>query len=101
LSEKPILIGHSLGGLIVQLLLQDELGVAGVAIHSFPPKGVNRSWLSLLKAVWETMILFSSGKKTYLMSFNEWRSTIANGMSYEQQKKIVLPVCSAGIKKNH
>jgi pimeloyl-ACP methyl ester carboxylesterase len=38
LPEKPILIGHSLGGLIVQLLLQKELGIAGVAIHSFPPQ---------------------------------------------------------------
>src|SRR6266478_8792936 len=44
LPEKPVLIGHSVGGLIVQLLLQQELGVAGVAIHSFPPRGVNRFW---------------------------------------------------------
>src|SRR5687768_10649066 len=36
-SVQPILIGHSLGGLIVQLLLQRGLGIAGIAIHSFPP----------------------------------------------------------------
>src|SRR6476659_9204682 len=66
LQQKPILVGHSLGGLIVQLLLQEKLGIAGVAIHSFPPQGVNRSWLSFIKAVWETMVLFSSNKKTYL-----------------------------------
>ena len=88
LPEKPILIGHSLGGLIAQLLLQRELGVAGVAIHSFPPRGVNRFWLSFLKAIWEAMVLFSSGKQTYLMSFNKWRYTIANGMDYEQQKEL-------------
>ncbi|HEU5168252.1 MAG TPA: alpha/beta hydrolase [Chitinophagaceae bacterium] len=86
--ERPILIGHSLGGLIVQLLLQKGLGVAGVAIHSFPPKGVNRFWLSFLKAIWETMVLFSSSKHIYLMSFNKWRYTIANGMDYEQQKEL-------------
>jgi pimeloyl-ACP methyl ester carboxylesterase len=88
LPEKPILIGHSLGGLIVQLLLQDELGDAGVALHSFPPQGVNRFWLSFLKAIWEAMVLFSSGDKTYLMSFIKWRYTIANGMDYEQQKEL-------------
>jgi pimeloyl-ACP methyl ester carboxylesterase len=88
LPEKPILIGHSLGGLIVQLLLQRELGVAGVAIHSFPPQGVNRFWLSFLKAIWEAMVLFRSVKHTYLMSFNKWRYTIANGMNYEQQKEL-------------
>src|SRR5437868_9222325 len=30
--EKPILIGHSLGGLIVQLLLQQRQGAVGVSI---------------------------------------------------------------------
>jgi len=88
LPQKPILIGHSLGGIVVQLLLQHELGIAGVAIHSFPPQGINRFWLSFLKAIWETMVLFSSSKKTYLMSFNKWRFTIANGMEYEQQKEL-------------
>ena len=88
LPEKPILVGHSLGGLLVQLLLQRELGVAGVAIHSFPPKGVNRYWFSFLKAIWETMMLFSSSKQTYLMPFNKWRHAIANGTDYEQQKEL-------------
>ena len=40
LPEKPILIGHALGGLIVQLLLHRGLGSAGVALHSFPPFGI-------------------------------------------------------------
>ena len=88
LPEKPILIGHSLGGLIVQLLLQKELGIAGVAIHSFPPQGVNRFWLSFLKAIWETMVLFTSSKQTYLMALSKWRYTIANGMDYELQKEL-------------
>ena len=88
LPEKPILIGHSLGGLIVQLLLQKELGVAGVAIHSFPPRDVNRFWLSFLKAIWEAMVLFSSNKKTYMISFKKWRYTIVNGMDYEQAKEL-------------
>jgi len=88
LPEKPILIGHSLGGLIVQLLLQLDLGIAGVAIHSFPPQGVNRFWLSFLKILWEAMVLFSSAEETYLMPFSKWRLAIANGMDYEQQKAL-------------
>jgi pimeloyl-ACP methyl ester carboxylesterase len=88
LPEKPILIGHSLGGLVVQLLLQRELGIAGVAIHSFPPQGINRFWLSFLKAIWEAMVLLSSSKKTYMMSFNKWRYTIVNGLEYEEQKEL-------------
>lgn len=40
LEEPPILIGHSFGGLFVQILLDRGLGAAGVAIDSAPPKGV-------------------------------------------------------------
>jgi alpha-beta hydrolase superfamily lysophospholipase len=40
LDEKPILIGHSMGGLVVQIMLSEGLGSAGVAIDSAPPKGV-------------------------------------------------------------
>jgi len=40
LDEPPILIGHSFGGLIVQLLLDRGLGACGVAIDSAPPSGV-------------------------------------------------------------
>ncbi len=40
LDEPPILIGHSFGGLFVQILLDRGLGRAGVAIDSAPPNGV-------------------------------------------------------------
>src|SRR5258706_10646059 len=52
LPEKPILIGHSIGGLIVQLLLQQGSGRAGVAIHSVPPQGIFTFKFSFLKAGW-------------------------------------------------
>lgn len=88
LPEKPILIGHSLGGLVVQLLLQRGLGTAGVAMHSFPPSGVSSFRFSFMKAVWEAMSLFTSSKETYLMPFSTWKYTIANGMDYEEQKEL-------------
>jgi pimeloyl-ACP methyl ester carboxylesterase len=37
----PLLIGHSFGGLIVQLLLDQGYGAAGIAISSVPPRGVS------------------------------------------------------------
>src|SRR3954464_14067832 len=40
LPRPPILIGHSIGGLVVQLLVDRGLGRAGVAIDSATPKGV-------------------------------------------------------------
>jgi len=90
LPEKPILIGHSLGGLTVQLLLQRNLGVAAIAIHSVPPKGVLSFEFSFIKSLWNPFGLFSSTKKTYLMSFKDWQYTFTNGMSYEEQKDAYL-----------
>jgi len=50
-GQPPILIGHSFGGLIVQLLLDQGYGGGGIAICSVPPRGVwaldATSWKSL------------------------------------------------------
>jgi alpha-beta hydrolase superfamily lysophospholipase len=43
LGRAPVIIGHSVGGLVVQLLLDRGLGAAGVAIDGAPARGV-ASW---------------------------------------------------------
>jgi pimeloyl-ACP methyl ester carboxylesterase len=50
LAEPPVLIGHSYGGLIVELLLDRGLGRAGVAMSPAPPKGILVLPFSTLKA---------------------------------------------------
>jgi alpha-beta hydrolase superfamily lysophospholipase len=40
LDSPPIIMGHSFGGLITQILLDRGLGAAGVAIASAPVKGI-------------------------------------------------------------
>lgn len=86
LPEKPILIGHSTGGLLVQLLLQQKLGAAGIAIHSVPPQGVLCLKISFLKSLWAPLGLFKSANKTYLMSFQQWQYAFTNGMSLGEQE---------------
>ena len=50
LDQPPVLIGHSYGGLFVELLLDRGLGRAGVAMSPAPPKGILVLPLSTLKA---------------------------------------------------
>ncbi len=50
LEESPVLVGHSFGGLIVELLLDRGLGRAGVALSPAPPKGILVLPFSSLKA---------------------------------------------------
>ena len=55
LDRPPILIGHSFGGLVTQLLLDRGLGAAGVALGTAAPKGVLRLPLSTLRAGWPAL----------------------------------------------
>ncbi|MBV8944695.1 MAG: alpha/beta hydrolase [Solirubrobacterales bacterium] len=50
LDGPPVLIGHSYGGLFVELLLDRGLGRAGVAMSPAPAKGILALPLSTLKA---------------------------------------------------
>lgn len=87
LPEPPILIGHSMGGLITQLLLQKGLASAGIAIHSLQPQGVFTFKFSFYKAGWPALGFFTNAAKSYLMSFAEWQYAFTNEMSYEAQKE--------------
>jgi len=50
LDSQPILMGHSFGGLIVQLLIDRGLGAAGVLIDSAQSAGVAVLPLSTIRA---------------------------------------------------
>jgi pimeloyl-ACP methyl ester carboxylesterase len=50
LERRPILIGHSFGGLLVQNLLGRDLAAAAIAIDPAPIKGVSELPLSALKS---------------------------------------------------
>jgi len=84
--EKPIVIGHSLGGLITQIIVNRDLAAAGVAIHSVPPQGIIPYEFSFLKGGWKALGLFTSLRKTYLMSFKDWQYAFVNGMPLDQQQ---------------
>lgn len=95
LPEKPIIIGHSLGGLITQILVNRNLAAFGVAIHPVPPMGIIPYEFKFLRSTWKVLGLFSSLKKTYLMSFKDFQRAFVNGMPYEVQKmtyeKLAIP----------
>ncbi len=86
LPAKPILVGHSLGGLLAQLLLQQGAAAAGVAIHSVPPQGVVTLKPSFYRSVWGPLGYFTSADKSFLMSFKQWRYAFTNGMPRARQR---------------
>jgi pimeloyl-ACP methyl ester carboxylesterase len=86
LPEPPLIIGHSMGGLIAQILLQRGLASAAVAIDSAPPRGIFSLKWSFLKANWPTLNLLRSARQPHLMSFKEFQYAFVNGMPLAEQQ---------------
>lgn len=84
LPEKPVIIGHSFGGLITQILLGRGLGVAGVAIDSVPPKGIVLLPPSTLEALTPALINPFNFGGTYLFPFKRWWRVFANRLDESQ-----------------
>jgi pimeloyl-ACP methyl ester carboxylesterase len=94
LPAQPILIGHSMGGLIVQLLLAKGTGRCGVAIDSAPPKGVITTKFSFLKANWPVLNPFSSVHTPLLLNKAQFRYLFADhlsGAELDQAYEAVVP----------
>jgi pimeloyl-ACP methyl ester carboxylesterase len=86
LDQKPILIGHSMGGLITQLLLQRELAAAAVAIDSAPPQGVFTIKWSFIKANWGHINPFASKDLPATMTFEQFRYAFVNALPLTEQR---------------
>jgi pimeloyl-ACP methyl ester carboxylesterase len=86
LEEKPILIGHSMGGLVVQLLLQRYEGIAGVAIDSAPPRGVLTTNMDFLKSNWPHINPFVSQSSPIQMTLERFQYTFVNDLPAEVQQ---------------
>ena len=86
LPEKPILIGHSMGGLVAQLLLQCDLAEAAVAIDSAPPQGVFTTQWPFLKSNWPHINPFAPQSQPIQMTFPRVQYTFVNSLPLEEQQ---------------
>lgn len=86
LDEKPIVIGHSMGGLITQILLQEGLIAAGIAINSAPPQGVVSAEANFLKANWPHLNPLAPASEPVRLTLSEFGYGFTNGMSPQAQQ---------------
>ncbi len=94
MAGESILIGHSMGGLIVQLLLSKGLGSAGIAIDSAPPRGVVTTKFSFLKTNWPSLNPLSSSKIPLMLSKRQFQYAFAshlNGSGLDQAYESIVP----------
>jgi pimeloyl-ACP methyl ester carboxylesterase len=85
--ENPIIIGHSMGALVTQILINRGMGAAGVAINSAPPAGVFTTKWSFIKSNFPMITPFVSKSIPHLMSFEQFQYAFVNTMPLAEQKK--------------
>jgi pimeloyl-ACP methyl ester carboxylesterase len=88
LDTKPILIGHSFGGLIVQNLLARELAVAAIAIDPAPIRGVNELPWAALRAALPVLANPLNFWRAVSLTEAQFRYGFANAVSQDEARTL-------------
>lgn len=81
LDEAPILIGHSIGGLLVQLLADRGLGSAVVAVSPGGVKGVLPIPWSTVRSGFPVLGNPATRRRTVMLTPKQWHYAFANTLS--------------------
>jgi pimeloyl-ACP methyl ester carboxylesterase len=88
LERPPIIMGHSLGGTVTQLLLDRGVGAAGVGVASGTVKGVLDLPLSTLKASSPVLLNPFNRGKAIPLDEKQFHYAFANTLSREESDAI-------------
>ncbi|MEQ9363930.1 MAG: alpha/beta fold hydrolase [Leptospirales bacterium] len=94
LPEKPILIGHSMGGLHAQIFLSEGLAAGAVVLDSAPPYGIvspltaARHGLDFMRANWPIVSPFAGDDEPILLSEEEFAWAFTNRVPRAEQREI-------------
>ena len=88
LQRKPVLIGHSFGGLLVQILAGRGLGAATVAIDPAPFRGVLPLPFSALKSAWPVLGNPANRNRAIPLTYEQFRFGFANAVTETEAKEL-------------
>jgi pimeloyl-ACP methyl ester carboxylesterase len=88
LDSPPIIIGHSFGGLIAQILLDHGLGAAGVAIAPAPVKGILFLPFSTLKVSFSALSNPANIHRAAPLTPEQFHYAFTNTLSEEESLAI-------------
>jgi pimeloyl-ACP methyl ester carboxylesterase len=88
LDRKPALIGHSFGGLLVQILAGRGLASATVAIDPAPFRGVLPLPLSALRSARPVLGNPANRNRAIPLTFEQFRFSFANAVSEDEAREL-------------
>jgi pimeloyl-ACP methyl ester carboxylesterase len=86
LSAPPVIMGHSFGGLVTEVLLDRGLGAAGVALSPAPVRGVLRLPPAQLRAAFPVLGNPLNKNKTVELTPKQFHYAFTNTMTDEEAK---------------
>ncbi len=88
LPEPPIVIGHSFGGLLAQIILSRGIAAAGIAIDPAPIKGVWQLPFTALKASLPVLGNPFNLTKAVSLSFEQFTYGFANAVPAQEAREL-------------
>lgn len=88
LERKPVVVGHSFGGLITQIIAGRELSRASVAIDPAPFRGVLPLPLSSLRAARPVLGNPANFHRAVPLTFEQFRYSFANAVTEEEAREL-------------
>jgi len=88
LQVRPILMGHSMGGLLAQILGSRGLAKALVLLTPASPRGIIALKASVIKSFWSGLTTWGFWKKPFRQTFDEAVYSMLNQMPSESWKGI-------------
>jgi non-heme chloroperoxidase len=88
LTAEPVVIGHSFGGLLTQILAGRGLAAASVAIDPAPFRGVLPLPVSALKSAFPVLGNPANRHRAVPLTFDQFRFGFANAVSEQEAKEL-------------
>lgn len=88
LDTKPVLIGHSFGGLLVQILAARGLAKASVAISPAPFRGVLPLPISTLRSSWPVLSNPANRGRAISLTYEQFRYGFANAVNEAEARSL-------------
>ncbi|RZI83333.1 MAG: alpha/beta hydrolase [Microbacterium sp.] len=88
LDQKPIVIGHSFGGLLVQIIAGRGIAAATITIDPAPSQGALPLPFSALKAAFPVLGNPLNYGKTVTLTFDQFRFGFANAVSEDEARHL-------------
>jgi pimeloyl-ACP methyl ester carboxylesterase len=88
LQRRPVVIGHSFGGLLAQMIAGRGLASATVAIDPAPFRGVLPLPFSALKSSWPVLRNPANRRRAVSLTYDQFRFAFANAVTETEAKEL-------------